>query len=226
MLRYTVNADAPMDFYVRVPDWANSDASIEVNSKTSPVSPNPKTGLHRISLNKGTSSITYRLPSTVRTESRANETVAVYKGAVLYALEILNHNTSTRPKPWWNPEYGFEYYNISYAPPQSRDWSYHNTSAWNYAIDPSTLAYRESESISTTLPSPIFSAGAPPGYMTVNACEIDWPMVFNGSVPGYPPTGEAKKCVGKALEVKLVPYASAKTHMAELPVIDLSPPSI
>jgi hypothetical protein len=220
-LKYTVTSDARADFYVRVPAWATSGASIKVGSKTSSVSADQKTGLYKISVKKGTTSIVYTLPSTVRTDSRANETVAVYKGSLLYALEVTNRNTSTLPKPWDNPDYGHETYNKSYAPPQSRDWQYHNTSPWNYAIDMSTLAYHEKSS-SATLPNPIFTAGAPPGYITAKACQIDWPMAFNGSVPGYPPTGDAKKCTGKTVQVKLVPYASAKTHMAELPVIDLS----
>ena len=223
-LDYSVTADSPMDFYLRVPAWAESNASIKVGSKSSSPSPDPDTGMHRLSLPKGKSAITYRLPSAIRTESRENDTIAVYKGPVLYALEVTNHNTSSRPKPWWNPGFGTQYYNGSDYPPQSRDWSYHNTSAWNYAIDPGTIAYHESarHSGSTALNSPLFAPGAPPGYITAQACEIDWPMAFHGSVVGYPPTGDAKKCLGKSKEVKLVPYASAKTHMAELPVIDLS----
>ena len=222
-LKYTVDSESAMDFYVRVPGWAGPDACIEVDSKKSSLSPDPETGMHKMSLSKGKTMITYTLPSAIHTESRENETIAVYKGPVSYALEISNRNTSTTPKPWWNPEYGLEHYNKSYYPSQSRDWSYHNTSAWNYAIDKTTLAYHGPDSTSsvTTLANPLFAPGAPPGYMTAQACEIDWPMAFQGSVPGYPPTGDAKKCVGDAVEVKLVPYASAKLHMAELPVIDL-----
>lgn len=223
-LMYSVDADAPFDFYVRVPAWAGSDASIRVGSQSSSLSPDPDTGMHKVRLGKGASRLTYTLPSTIRTDSRENDTVAVYKGPVLYALEITNYNTSTPPKPYDNPEYGLEYYNKSYYPPQSHDWSYHNTSAWNYAIDPSTLAYHNSDdaSMATQLTNPLFGPGGPPGYMTAQACEIHWPMAFDGSVPGYPPTGDAKKCMGGSMEVKLVPYASAKTHMAELPVMDLS----
>ena len=221
-LSYTVNAESPIDFYVRVPSWADSDACIDVNSKTSSMSPDSETGLHKISLEKGETKVTYTIPSLVRTESRENDTIAVYKGALLYALEISNRNTSTPPKPYYNPEFGLEYYNKSYYPPQSRDWSYHNTSAWNYAIDKTTLLYHGSDSGSTVLANPLFAPGAPPGYITAQACEIEWPMAFDGSVPGYPPTGDAKKCIGDAVEIKLVPYASAKLHMAELPLIDLS----
>ena len=222
-LRYTVDAPEAMDLYLRVPAWAGEDASIEVGGKTSSLSPDPETGLRTISLLKGQSSITYSLPSSIRTTRRANETVAVYKGALLYALEITNDNTSTPPKPYDNPGFGEEYYNASYAPPQSRDWQYFNTSAWNYAIDPSTLEYHgPAEGESAGLTNPLFGPGAPPGWISAMGCEIEWPMAFNESVVGFPPVGKAKKCVGEKKEVSLVPYASAKTHMAELPVMDLS----
>ncbi|TKA55095.1 hypothetical protein B0A55_12718, partial [Friedmanniomyces simplex] len=220
-LSYIVTADAPMDFYVRVPAWAGSNSSVTVKFNAStPISPDPETGLHKVSLPEGTSNMSYTLSSIVRTEARENDTVAVYKGALLYALDVTNTNTSTLPKPYNDPS---TFYNESYAPPQSMDWEYHNTSAWSYAIDPSTLGYHEPNDTSSyyTLANPIFAPGAPPGYITARACEIDWPL-FLGSVPGYPPTGDAKKCLGDVKEVKLVPYASAKTHMAELPVIDLS----
>ena len=71
------------------------------------------------------------------------------------------------------------------------------------------------------LANPIFEPGGPPGYVTAKACLIEWPL-FKGSVPGYAPTGEARKCVGGVEEVRLIPYGAAKTHMAELAVIDLS----
>jgi len=221
MLSYTVTANAPFDFYVRVPAWAGSGSSVTVGSNSpTALSPDPQTGLHKLSLPKGKSSVNFTLTSSFRTEDRANETVAVYKGALLYALEVTNTNTSTLPKPYDNTH---TYYSASYAPAQSRDWEYHHTSAWNFAIDLSTLVYHGPNGTSAdyVLANPIFAPGAPPGYITAQACQIDWPL-YLGSVPGYPPTGKAKKCLGAAKEVKLVPYGSAKTHMAGLPVIDPS----
>ncbi|KAK3614256.1 hypothetical protein LTR56_027374 [Elasticomyces elasticus] len=219
-LSYTITATAPFDFYVRVPAWAGSSSSLSVgNNSCQPLSPDPATGLHKLSIPRGTATVSYLVSSSIRTESRENDTVAVYKGPLLYALDISNTNTSTLPKPFNDPS---TYFNASYAPPESRDWEYHNTSAWNYAIDPSTLTYHSPEDVSASyeLVNPIFASGVAPGYMTVRGCEIEWPL-FLGSVPGYPPTSEAKKCVSAAQEVRLVPYGSAKTHMAELPVIDL-----
>lgn len=163
ILRYTVDAQGSFDFYLRVPAWADSDASITVNGKQSSLSPHQDSGLHKVPLRKGKSQITYSLPSKMYTTSRENETVAVYvllpaqsafepgtfidnvvrsyryKGNVLYALEITNYNTSTLPKPWYDPN---EYYNSSYAPPEVRDWEYHNTSAWVSALEYELLCLR------------------------------------------------------------------------------------
>lgn len=221
-LTYTVNAASAFDLYIRVPAWTSSSASINVNKKSTKLSPDSETGMQKISLSEGSSTITYNVPSTLTTQSRENDTIAVYKGPILYALEVANYNTSTPPKPWNNPGFGTVYYNASYYPPQSRDWSYHNTGKWAYGIDPSTLKYHGPETGMMELASPLFGPGAPPGYVTADACEIEWEMAFNGSVPGYPPTGDAKKCTSGKVQVKLVPYASAKTRMAELPVVDLS----
>lgn len=148
--------------------------------------------------------------SSIRTESRENDTVAVYKGALLYALDISSTNTSTLSKPFNDPS---TYFNASYAPPESRDWEYLNTSAWNYAVDPSTLTYHSPEDVSASyeLVNPVFAWGAAPGYMTAQACEIECPL-FLGSVPGYPPTVDEKKCVSAAQEVRLVPYGSEDAY--------------
>ena len=217
-LSYTITAAKAFDFYVRVPAWAGSASSITVNKgKAMSLSPDFESGLQKVSIGKGKTTMTYTIDSSkIITQSRANDTVAVYKGALLYALEISNRNTSTLPQKY-NDE--SSYYPSGYAPPQSRDWQYHNTSAWNFAIDPTTLKYHGPNSNDATyeLANPIFGPGATPGYMTVQACEIEWPM-FMG-VPGYPPTGNAKKCIGKSQTLRMIPYGSAKTHMAELPVM-------
>ena len=182
----------------------------------------PKTGMTIVEIPPGHHQIIYTVPSTIRTVPGANDTVAVYKGALLYALEIVSYNTSTLPKKYYDPT---EYYHGSYAPPEVRDWEYHNLSSWNYAIDPSSLTYHEApgevDAADYKLANPIFAPGAPPGYMTALACEIERPL-FKHSVPGYAPTAEKKKCISDVKEVKLTPYGAAKTHMAELPVIDLS----
>lgn len=235
-LSYTITTTKPITLYVRVPQWAGptySDTTITVNN-TSPfsVNPNTETGLHAISLCPGTTHISYNLPSSIRAESRANETVAIYKGPLLYALEVSHTNTSTLPK---TPA-GDSMYASDYAPAECRDYEFHNTSAWNYAIDPSSLRYvlpqpweakKMKDGVAAAaaadeLPNPIWTSGAAPGYIEVEGCKINWDMYLD-SVPGYPPVGKEKKqCISEKEVLRLVPYGTAKTHMADLPVIDLA----
>lgn len=54
-LSYTITATAPFDFYVRVPAWQGPSSSISVgNDSSRSQSPNPSTGLHKISIPRGT----------------------------------------------------------------------------------------------------------------------------------------------------------------------------
>ncbi|KAF7188907.1 hypothetical protein HII31_09830 [Pseudocercospora fuligena] len=217
-LSYDVSSQSSFDLYLRVPDWAGSRSTIAVaGGSPSRLSPDAKTGLHKLALSAGTTQIKYFLELPIRTEVRANDTIAVYKGALLYALEITNSNSSARPS---NPGGSAPY--PGNAPEQSRDWQYHNTSAWNYAIDLATLKYIGPDTQTTNanyqLANPIFAPGAAPGYIEVLGCQIDWPLYLNAT-PGFPPTGEAKKCISGNHPLRLVPYGSAKTHMADLPVM-------
>ena len=218
-LQYSITSDGAFDFYVRVPAWyVARTSSIRVgHGRALPLSPDPTTGLHKLCLPAGKSSVSYNLGSAIRVDSRANDTVAVYQGALLYALEIGSTNSSTLPKNWANQSY----YPAGYAPPQSRDWTMMNTSAWNVAIDPSTLAFHSNLAAGGQLASPIFAPGAPPTWMSVKACKIDWPL-FKGSVPGDAPPKASRKCLADSFMAKLRPYGSAKLHMAELPTMDLS----
>ena len=50
------------------------------------------------------------------------------------------------------------------------------------------------------------------------ACGIEWGIEKGTAAP--PPLKAERKCLGEWREVRLVPYGSAKLHMAELPVVD------
>lgn len=54
--------------------------------------------------------------------------------------------------------------------------------------------------------------------MQLKGCEIEWDLE-KGTAKDPPPKGE-RVCTGEWYNVKLVPYGSAKLHMAQLPTGD------
>ncbi|KAK4496684.1 hypothetical protein PRZ48_012666 [Zasmidium cellare] len=213
-LEYKVQTEKAFDFYVRVPTCAASSSLTSPSNSLSVF--DSTTGLRQIAIPAGNSSLTFNIGTQVRTEPRANDTVAVYRGQLLYALEIGAEVTSAPPKNYYN----LTTYPAGYAPPQAVDYTMLNTTEWNVAIDPSTIVYHPANDTQAPLPTPIFAPGKPPMYMTVKACLVDWPLFLN-SVPGWPVAKGQRKCLGDAFEAKLVPYGSAKLRMSELPTIDL-----
>jgi hypothetical protein len=208
-LSYNVDSETEFDFYLRVPAWSTG---IKVNDKSSPI--DSKTSLTKIQVPAGKSSIKYEISMDIRTETRANDTIAVYQGPVLYSLYI-SPVISSGPPRFYNTQ---QAYPDGTYPPEMQDYMMTNGTEWNVAIDPSTLAFHAGEG---ALPSPTFDDGKLPMFVTATACLIDWSL-FKNSVPGDPPAKSERKCVGDTFEAVLRPYGSSKLHMSDLPTIDLS----
>ncbi|KAI0141103.1 hypothetical protein F4776DRAFT_653779 [Hypoxylon sp. NC0597] len=248
-ITYSVSASEPFDFYVRIPTWADtskstitststsSNSRIETrSSNSSTVSPS-SLGLHHIPIPAGTTTTTVRLSTTPRVVPRANNTAAIYYGALLYALAI-EHDTVTFPP--------VEYRSMRVLPPSTLDpdgrtkdfaLTPKEGTLWNVAIDPSQIRVvrRSSSSNGTTafeehdtddvlevspdeLENPIWELGAPPVELRVAAVEIDWPIVMDTAAD--PGTFDVKP-KGKPFAARFVPYGSSKLHMALLPVLEL-----
>ncbi len=213
VLYYTIDADKDFSFSVRVPSWAIQHTStVSVNGKVpKTVSPDPHTGMHTIDVTAGTTIVIYQLGADTRIEHRANDTVAVYHGALQYAVSVAGKYSSRPPQNY--PE-------GSGGPSQARDWTITPQSTWAVAIDTSTLQFVTNSSRDERLPNPIFAENAPPVAISALACEIHWNMT-----DGYaakPPKIDQRKCTGKPFTIALKPYGAAKLHMAELPSVDLS----
>lgn len=217
-LTYTIDATSDFDFYVRVPGWADtSKTTVTIGSDTSTVNPNGLSALHRIPIAAGTTKIEYKIgnPGIIQ-EKRANDTIAIHHGALVYALIIPSTNTSTAPKAYGNGSNDPLPYP---APQQALDYEITNTSAWNYAIDPDTLVLHGADETGE-LANPIFAPGASPLWMSAKGCEIEW-GIYKG-VPDAPPVGENRKCVGDVVDVRLEPLGGAKLHLVDLPVLRLT----
>ncbi|RDW70339.1 hypothetical protein BP5796_08736 [Coleophoma crateriformis] len=217
-LTYTVNADKGFTFFIKIPQWAVQSAShVEINGKLpQPVKPDLSSGFHSISIPAGATVITLQLSATTRIVPRQRDTVSIYRGALLYAIEIPHTISSASPRAYRS----LEPIPTKWLHPHAKDYTLENTTSWNIAIDPSTLKFFSAESEDVVLKNPIFAAGSPPTKMTVMGCEIEWGL-HKGS-PADPPLPEERKCLGDFFEVVMIPYGAAKLHMAELPTVSYS----
>lgn len=235
ILSYNITASAPFTLYLRVPSWfvfVNSSISINDNGAEYPVDPNPNTGMTPISLPSGISTVKYTLGATIRIEPRANSTVAIYHGSLLYALDVGQTMTTLAPD-FYNVTYanGSDPYNTStpIVPAQVHGYVFTNTTPWNIAIDTSTLVFHttsknSSNETESPLPNPIFDYGAAPTFITGKGCQVAWPL-YNGLPAPLPALANGttyRDCTGNVTDVILRPYGTLKVHMAELPMVDLS----
>jgi DUF1680 family protein len=203
---YTINAAAPFQFHVRIPGWGLSSSTFTLNiASAQALTPDAETGIHTLQISSGTTTLSLDLGHKIVFQPRANDTVSVFVGPLLYALELGFNVSSTAP--------------TSAAPPQARDYEIINTTPWNIAIDPKSLVFKTNLKIGDHLKNPIWAPGGPPTWIEGKGCPIDW-QIWKG-VPGPVPPKNVRKCTGGSIDIKLVPYGSAKVHMVELPTIDL-----
>jgi hypothetical protein len=225
---YAVTSSAPFDFNIRIPGWhtpglspyltltTTKSSSGEPTTQSLSITPDALTGLQPLSIPAGTSSISLRLAGDIQIEHRANASISVRAGALLYALQISSYNTSTSIKSYNTASTP----SLGPIPEQVKDYQIFNTSSWNIAIDPKTLvfktSYKEGER-EDDLPNPLWADGVAPTWIEGRGCLITWSIWKGG--PG--PVPMDRRCLGQAFDLRLIPYGGAKVHMSELPVVDL-----
>lgn len=233
---YSLTASGPFDFYVRVPDWADpSTSTIAINGKSAAVSPDLQSGMTKLSILEGITTVSYVLNTpSVRVVARANSSVAIYHGAILYALDVGQSVVPLAPDSFIPINYVHEDFapytnrmptDLPPIPVQAHDYSFTNTRPWNIAIDVSTVEFhtgQDNEGGAANLPSPLWTPEGPPTYITARGCQIDWPIISGVPAPVPLPTNGKRNCTSPAMNITLRPYGSLKIHMAELPTVDLT----
>ncbi|EDN05866.1 predicted protein [Histoplasma mississippiense (nom. inval.)] len=222
-LSYKIDAGGPFTLSFRVPSWAdNAKSLVSVDSAGgTSLKPSPATGMHDVSITQGKHVVTVSFATEIRVEKRARNTVAVYYGALLYAVPIDARVTYVKS-------------NYPGAPDSAREYTMTPSSKWALAIDPSTLRFnalaaRGDDGAATPnnenqLPNPLWAEKATSTSISARACEIKWELTEpkgEGYAPD-PPRESERECIGKPFEVKLMPYGSARLHMAELPTVKLA----
>ena len=206
-LSYSIASSSAAKLAVRVPNWQDGSKTPEITVNGTPLTPTPtiseRTRLITIPIASGSSTVTYTLNPTLRTESRANDTIAVYHGSLLYALDIGEVSSSTPPT-------------YPGAPKEAVTVTYNSTSAWNIAIDPSTLSFSTGDDTGA-LANPIWVPNGPPASITAQGCEINWSV--DHGVPAAVPLTDQRSCIGSSKLVTLRPYGSLRVRVAEIPVV-------
>lgn len=146
-LTYAIHAEKPFKFHLRIPIWASSTS---ISHDASGM--DPKTRLRQLDIPAGETTLTYDIPMSLRTESRVNDTIAVYRGPLLYSLYIPPRVDSTPPRFYTNESFFPE----GTYPAQTHDYTMLNSTEWNVAVDPETLVFHEG---SGELPAPTWDDG-------------------------------------------------------------------
>ena len=211
VLNYSVTSSEAFTLYLRVPSWANlRSCSVEINGNgaENPLQPDANTGMTQISLPAGTNNVTYRLSASIRVETRGNNSVSVYHGSLLYALDV-GQTVTNLPVRIYNQTATYPAVDgPAQIPHRAHDFTFANTKPWNIAIDPSTLEFHASSHNATTseLKNPIFDYEAPPSYITGRGCQINWAL-DRGVPAALPklPEGAVWNCTGNVTDVVLRP---------------------
>ncbi|KAF7289348.1 hypothetical protein MIND_01396900 [Mycena indigotica] len=200
-LTTTITASKAFSYFVRIPGWI-SRGTLSINGDLpQPVA--PKNGLHQVSIQAGITTLVLELPSDIRIESRPHQSVAVHRGPLNYAFDIPRVERQLAVHP---------------AEPRAVDLEFTPADAWQYAIDPSTLAFVNNPPRSGMLPSPIFDSGLPPVTLSVSACRIDWPLA--GDMFAAPPP-QNPSCLGGMRNITLWPFGATKLRISEFPVVQI-----
>lgn len=121
-------------------------------------------------------------------ESRPGNSVAIHRGPLHYAFDIPRNQVTLTTNA---------------QQPLAVDLEYDAAGSWQYAIDPSTMAFNNNPPASGSLPSPVYDAGKPPVTITVLACPIQWGL-GGDTFANSPPENAA--CTGAARNITLWPY--------------------
>ncbi|THH00625.1 hypothetical protein EW026_g1931 [Hermanssonia centrifuga] len=199
-LSTTIKADKAFTYYVRIPSWVSA-GTISVNGARAK-SVAPSNGLHAVSIPAGTSTFVLSLPADITLESRPHGSVAVHRGPLHYAFDIQR----TQKVLAQNSQQ-----------PMAVDLEFDSATAWQYAIDSSTLRFNGESPASGQLPSPIFDSGLPPFTITATACPINW-TVAGDTFAASPPTNPA--CTGAATNITLWPFGATKLRIGEFPTFN------
>jgi hypothetical protein len=205
VVSFAVTLSKPTAFplMLRIPAWA-SGARITVNGSEET---GVRTGsYHRVARTwTAGDRVVLTLPMRVRASRWFNDSAALERGPLVYALRI--------GTDWREVKQGMK--NPARAP--AKDWELHPTTPWNYAlaIDPSAVADRVQVREKPVGPAP-FSIDGAPIELTVPGRRVPgWDLV-EGSADAPPRSPVRSEAPIESLT--LIPYGAAKLRITAFPI--------
>jgi DUF1680 family protein len=204
----TVQTDTPVRFplALRIPGWADG-ATIAVGN-AAPVAAAAGT-FHTIEqIWEGSTQLTLDLPMHVALQRRCNDSIAIERGPLLYALRIGEE---------WRPVTPRTRSGITTDPRVATDYEVYPTTAWQYALHVTTERPEESlRMLSRPVGELPFSpAGAPIEAHVMGTLIPGWSIEHGAAAP--PPDGPA--AAEELVELTLVPYGCTNLRVTEFPQI-------
>jgi len=202
-LRFKVQVTRMAEFplYFRIPAWADG-ASLKAGGRTISTKP----GTFAVVKRTWTSGdgVELNLPMRLRTETRYNNAVAIYRGPLAFALKIGE---------------SYRRLKVHHDKLPAVDWEITPTTPWNYGLILDREHPEKSVKVTTgkigKLP---FAQETAPVVLHVKGREVpEWQFADNSA--GETPTSPIK--TGHPVtDLELVPYGSARLRITEFPVVD------
>ena len=204
-ISFTINParSARFPLLLRIPAWTEH-AQLTVNGVAEP-EPRPGT-FHRVDRSwKSGDRVVLRLPMQVRASRWFNDSLALERGPLVFALPIGED---------WKPATGLKHAAIAPA----KDWEVHPTTPWAYGLAPEVAAAPERVEVHEQPIAAIpFSTKEAPVTLSVRGRQLEeWTMVEGSAAP--PPKSPAASRA-PIENLTLIPYGAAKLRITAFPVL-------